>query len=64
MEGKNYATSILLHPCIEQNAFQRKFSFPEGHGLPLIHVRSIDDRLKNVAIGAHVSFYGSSFAFE
>lgn len=62
--GKNYATSILLNPRPEQDAFQQQFSLKPGYGLPGIHVCSIDDKLKNVAIGAHSSLYGAPFAFE
>ena len=62
--GKNYATSILLNPRPGQSAFQQQFSLKPGYGLPGIHVCSIDDKLKNVAIGAHISLYGAPFAFE
>ena len=62
--GINYATSILLNPYPEQNAFRRHSSVKGGHWVPLMRVHSIDDRLKNVAIGASPSLLGTPFAFE
>ena len=62
--NENYATSILLNPRPGQNAFLRHSSVKGGYWVPLMRVHTIDDRLKNVAIGASPSLCGTPFAFE